>query len=192
MELEKKGKYFYNDYIKFYLKNSNHIRIIKIDAQSYISGTEILYEIEKYAKENSINEISLIDGSCLEYYDSKEIDYIVNLAHLFIMRTGHSWYNKFGYLSNYYVDIDVIFYDFVINHKYDDKYINRNIKNPQNKIMEIYQYLPMNATIRDVGTWIYQNKHRKDDQYVYFLIIATMILKKYINYGEVELIKILK
>ena len=104
-----------------------------------ISGSEILERIELFANNSNISYIILDDKSSLNIGD---ID--INFAILYILSSGYSWYNKFGYYQYNYVKErkqwnrirEITFRDcefFFRNLKYNDI-------TPNNYYMDAIQY----------------------------------------------------
>jgi len=100
---------------QFYLKNDRiYIKIEDLNKTHYYSGSDIINNLEKYLQENySSWKISLKDASFI-YLKNFKLD----LAILYIMMYGESWYENKGYNNlknnNFHIPDSKITFDYNI------------------------------------------------------------------------------
>jgi hypothetical protein len=75
------------------------LEVNNLDKCKNISGTDILKNIIRYAKHKRVPKICLFDESNVMVCDG---DIKIPLSSLKILSTGESWYNSFGFKSDYY------------------------------------------------------------------------------------------
>jgi hypothetical protein len=78
-------------------ENKQCLHIDSLHRCSDSSGTHLIKLIEKLAKNINIQYTSLWDVSRLKLGECENIN--IKLAHIHILATGESWYNKLGYKS---------------------------------------------------------------------------------------------
>jgi len=101
--MENRENYFKN-YCFWFSINLNDKKIYKTDLRkcSLFSGTEILNLLEKIAKKYKLKKIEISDNSYIEIMSLKDKEYDIFLRNMYILSEGISWYNKFGYISNFF------------------------------------------------------------------------------------------
>jgi hypothetical protein len=88
-----------SDSSDFYIDDDdNNIRISYISRCGEISGTEILNKIINIGREINASFISLVDASLL--YPDTDCEF--DLAYYMILLNGQSWYNRFGFISQFH------------------------------------------------------------------------------------------
>jgi hypothetical protein len=100
--------------IYIYFKRPKKYIHISLLTKCSFTGSEILTKIKQFARKNNFNYISLSDESYLEFeclqeeqipvlyknnIETSKKHFKINLAFLNLLKTGYSWYNKFGYFS---------------------------------------------------------------------------------------------
>ena len=94
-------KNYLDDHCIWFSININDKKLYKVDLRkcSLLSGTEILFILEKIAKIFRLSKICLEDNSHISIISKTNETYDIFLRYMYILSTGISWYNKFGYIS---------------------------------------------------------------------------------------------
>jgi hypothetical protein len=85
---------------KYYIYVDSLSKCILKDGMK-LTGTDIVKKIINFGKYINVSAIKLSDGSIM-YIDNKEC--MFPLPKFFILTTGISWYNKYGFISKEYQD----------------------------------------------------------------------------------------
>ena len=191
--LDKYGK----DCIIFHPYINEKINCLHIDSLhrcSESSGTHLLSLIERFAKRHKIQCISLWDASRLELCENISI----KLAPLYIVTTGHSWYNKLGYKSPDYEAERVkngalIQSDFVTKLSH---YYNNDNERVYNTIIEITNIIEPDAeepnvsgTVQEVFSKLRDYlKHGDNCEYLSVIVDLVNIFSQDIMY-DIEVLE---
>ena len=88
-----------NHCISFRLNNIEKYIYVSTLEKCSLSGTEILVILKKIAKIFEVREICLTDASAITIRSKTNKEYILSLRNMYILSTGISWYNNYGYVS---------------------------------------------------------------------------------------------
>ena len=200
----KNGKKFYAHSITFSIKNKKTLGIEMISSYA-LSGTETIKKFEKFAKDNSILYIELIDASSIS---SKKCNTSISLRLLNILSSGQTWYNKLGYKYDIYNNYDKILYDKYLGilstniNKFFSDYINKfqlkddYISSTYKLLFDNYTKSLVSSTVKDFFTYLKEISNNKKDEDCEKLKLIQELLKeleinKYILVPLGELIKVL-
>jgi hypothetical protein len=65
-----------------------------------ISGSQVLNMLENFCRQSEITKIVLSDTSNIIFCNKIKI----SLAYIYLLATGQSWYNKLGYINEFYIE----------------------------------------------------------------------------------------
>jgi hypothetical protein len=108
-----------NSCIKFIIYYENESKIqtnLYIDNlyKCDISGSQVLNMLENFCRQSGIFKIVLSDTSNIVFCNKIKI----SLAYIYLLATGQSWYNKLGYINEFYIE----------NYNFNLLQINRIVK----------------------------------------------------------------
>jgi hypothetical protein len=94
-----------NSCVKFIIYYENESKIqtnLYIDNlyKCDISGSQVLNMLENFCRQSGITKIVLSDTSNIIFCNKIKL----SLAYIYLLATGQSWYNKLGYINEFYIE----------------------------------------------------------------------------------------